>query len=192
MNPANDNGNPMPPKLYYWLRDTFDQSVQLTFELTPARVWTPSNDDGYSNVYPKTTLGACKELQTRGLKASVPALNYLIRQKLIEPDRTGRNYGWSSDQIDSAAAYFDSRREWMPTTHFCRASNLEFAQVVRAYRVAAALFRLPWLTDFDVRNLVSVIEPPADPSGFSTVRFYPRGTRFEKQEPTEIQTEASQ
>lgn len=91
-----------------------------------------------------------------------------------------------------AAEHFNSQQEWISTTYFCRTSNLEFAHLVKAYRVATALYRLPWITNFDVRNVVSVIEPPADPSEFSTVRFYQRGTRFEKQLPTEVQTEASQ
>lgn len=165
-------------KRHYWLRESFTHLVGLTADVTPDRLWAQGGEQGYSMVYPKTTLGACRELQVRGLDASVPALNYLIRRGLVRPARTGRNYEWFPEQIDWAAEYFNHRQEWTATTQFCRMANLEFGQVVRAYRVAAARYDLRFQVDFEVRHVVTVIEPASEPTAFARVRFYPRGTSF--------------
>lgn len=163
---------PLPMKRHYWLRDSFTHLVSLTIEVTPGRLWANGAEQGYSLVYPKTTLGACRELQLRGLNASVPALNYLIRRGLVRPPRTGRNYEWLPDQIDWAAEHFHQREEWTATTQFCRVADLEFGQVVKAYRVAAARYGLPFCLDFELRNVVAVIEPASAPTAFARVRFH--------------------
>ncbi|MBX3452498.1 MAG: hypothetical protein KF777_23305 [Planctomycetaceae bacterium] len=182
---------PIPTKRHYWLRDSFTHLVGLAVEVTPGRLWANGAEQGDSIDYPKTTLGACRELQIRGLNASVPALNYLIRRGLVQPTRTGRNYEWFPKQIDWAAEYFNQRQVWTATTQFCRMADLEFGQVVKAYRVAAARFSLPFSPDFEVRNVVAVIEPASAPAAFAQVWFYSRSTAFrvhdgpaEKQEVT--------
>ena len=167
-------------KRHYWLRESFTYLVSLMMEVTPTRLWADGHRNGLSIVYPKTTLGASRELHVRGLDTTVPALEYLIRRKLVRPLRTGRNYQWEPEHIDQAAEYFDQHRNWAATTHFCRVANLEFGQVVSAYRVAAARDNIPLSTNFDLQYLTTVIEPTAEPGGFARVQFYPRGTTFEQ------------
>lgn len=110
-------------------------------------------------------------MQVRGLNASVPALNYLIRRGLVRPPRAGRNYEWFPEQIDWAAEYLDQQEEWTATTQFCRVADLEFGQMVKAYRVAAARFGLPFRCDFELQHVVAVIEPAAAPTAYARVRF---------------------
>jgi hypothetical protein len=178
-------------KRHYWLRDSFAHLASLTAEVTLGGLGANGADQGHSIVYPKTTLGACRELQVRGLNASVPALNDLIRRRLVRPPRAGRNYQWFPEQIDWAAEYLDQQEEWTATTQFCRVADLEFGQVVKAYRVAAARFGLPFRVDFELQHVVAVIEPASAPTAYARVRFH-RTTEDTAGSPTlaDVATEA--
>jgi hypothetical protein len=67
--------------------------------------------------YPKSTEEAASELRTRGCDATVPALNYLIKQGRIKPKRQGRNYEWSASNIDQAASHFEEQEALTPQAH---------------------------------------------------------------------------
>lgn len=163
-------------KRYYWLRDSFAHLVNLTPRADLPEETAAVPDRGYSLAYPKSTLGACRELQVRGLDVSVAALDDLTHRELVQPMCRGLNHEWSADQIDFAAEYFDDAKSWMTTTHFCRMADLEFGQAAKAYRVAAARFGLPFRMDFELRNLVAVVEPASEPTAYGWVSFHPRGT----------------
>ncbi len=65
---------------------------------------------GDPDEYPKTTEKAAAELRSRGFDATVPALNYMIRQGKVQPDREGRNYEWQQEHIEAAAREFEEDR----------------------------------------------------------------------------------
>jgi hypothetical protein len=69
---------------------------------------------GMADEYPKSTEQASSELRTRGCDSSVPALNYLIKQGRVQPERNGRNYEWSAADIDHAAAIFEEQGTLTP------------------------------------------------------------------------------
>lgn len=163
-------------KRHYWLRDDFNHLMSLV----PANLIKSAHDHriGSSLTYPKTTAGACYELILRGIDASVPRLNYLIKQRIVMPCRTDRNYGWDQEQIDRAAEHLNQNKLWMPHTHFCQLMNLRFGQCVKAYRVAAARYALPFCFGFDMRNLAACIEPASESDDFARIRFYPRDVSF--------------
>lgn len=64
---------------------------------------------GRGEDYPKSTEQASSELRTRGCDSSVPALNYLIKQGRVQPNRNGRNYEWSAEDVDQAALVFEEQ-----------------------------------------------------------------------------------
>lgn len=162
-------------KRYYWLRDSFAHLVNLTPKADLPEETAVVQDRGYSLAYPKSTLGACHELRVRGLDVSVASLDDLIHHELVQPMCRGMNHEWSAEQIDLAAEHFDGAKFWMATTHFCRMADLEFGQVAKAYRVAAARFGLPFREEFELRQLVTVVEPASEPTAYGWVSFYPRG-----------------
>lgn len=59
--------------------------------------------------YPKSTEQASTEQCIRGCDATVPALNYLIKQ--------GRNYEWSASNIDQAASHFEEQQVLTAQSH---------------------------------------------------------------------------
>lgn len=61
---------------------------------------------GDPDEYPKSTEQVAVELRSRGFNATVPALNYMIRQRKVQPDREGRNYEWQQEHIEAAAREF--------------------------------------------------------------------------------------
>lgn len=67
---------------------------------------------GLPDRYPKSTEEAAKELRARGGDASVPALNYLIKQGKVAPVRDGRNYQWHPEHIDQVAVLLDEARAY--------------------------------------------------------------------------------
>ena len=69
---------------------------------------------GIGDDYPKSTEQASIELRTRGCDSSVPALNYLIKQGGVQPNRNGRNYEWSVFDIDRAAGVFAKQSALTP------------------------------------------------------------------------------
>ena len=72
---------------------------------------------GMGDDYPKSTEQASSELRTRGCDSNVPALNYLIKQGRVQPNRNGRNYEWSGDDIDHAARVFEEQGALTPQAH---------------------------------------------------------------------------
>ncbi len=72
---------------------------------------------GMGDDYPKSTEQASSELRTRGCDSNVPALNYLIKQGRVQPNRNGRNYEWSADDIDQAARVFEEQGALTPQAH---------------------------------------------------------------------------
>ena len=179
MSGSNNGRKTAEMKRYYWLRDSFSTAMACVMDVTPAWLLAHGHKIGGSAVYPKTTLGACGELQLRGLDASAPALDYMIRRKLVSPARIGRNYQWYPEQIDWAAEHFDRQCKWAATTQFCRVSNLEFGQVVKAYHLASARYRVPFFGSFDMQKFVAVIEPASSPGDYARIMFYPCGAPFE-------------
>lgn len=159
-------------KRHYWLRDDFDHLM----ELLPAGHREQGDWAGSSLSYPKTTKGACRELRLRGLDASVPVLNYLIKQGTVAPERTGRNYHWHRSNIDLVAEELNAQEIWTAQTYFCRAANLNFGQCVKAFCVAAARFGLEFSPTVNPAELVVIIEPGPVPMDYATIRFLPAGT----------------
>ncbi len=72
---------------------------------------------GMGDDYPKSTEQASSELWTRGCDSNVTALNYLIKQGRVQPNRNGRNYEWSADDIDQAARVFEEQGALTPQAH---------------------------------------------------------------------------
>jgi hypothetical protein len=72
---------------------------------------------GMGDDYPKSTEQASSELRTRGCDSNVPALNYLIKRGRVQPNRNGRNYEWSADDIDQAARVFEEQGALTPQAH---------------------------------------------------------------------------
>ena len=72
---------------------------------------------GNRDAYPKSTEHASSELRTRGCDSNVPALNYLIKQGRVQPNRNGRNYEWSAEDIDQAALAFEEQRALTPQAY---------------------------------------------------------------------------
>lgn len=72
---------------------------------------------GMADEYPKSTEQASSELRARGCDSNVPALNYLIKQGKVQPVRNGRNYEWSSADIDQAAQVFEEQGALTPEAH---------------------------------------------------------------------------
>jgi hypothetical protein len=61
---------------------------------------------GMPDEYPKSTEQAVTELRIGDYDASVPAMNYVIKQGKVSPARSGRNYEWQPEHIDQAASLF--------------------------------------------------------------------------------------
>lgn len=91
---------------------------------------------GTPDCYPKSTALAAAELRSRGFDAPVPTLNYLIKQGIVAPKRDGRNYDWTPDDIDQAAAYFDEKSAYSAFGHTNRTLGIDAEQYLRALRLA--------------------------------------------------------
>jgi len=185
--------NTTPAHRHYWLREDFDHLMGL---LPSAELGTPgANTSGMSLFYPKHTEGAVAELRIRGLKCDGELLTQLAEQGIVKPGRghsmvttedgqvttmpSSRILYWSKEDIDAAAEYLDGQHAWLPSAGFCFAGNLRFGQVVKAYRVAAARFGLAFCTNFDLTQVVTVIEPGEGDDEYAWVRFLPKGTKLE-------------
>lgn len=87
---------------------------------------------GVADDYPKSTEQAASELKARGYDASVPVLNYLIKQGKVAPPRDGRNYGWRPKDIDRAAAELDEQGAYTLEANTFRYLGIDAEQYHRA------------------------------------------------------------
>lgn len=89
--------------------------------------------------YPKPTAAAACELVTRGLKANVGTLDYLVRKGVVAvPQGDGGKRLWARRHIDQAAQYLDEIEAYTPGTwqHVLEYTNP--AQDIRAFREACS------------------------------------------------------
>lgn len=92
---------------------------------------------GEPDDYPKSTEEVVIELRSRGFDASVPALNYMIRQRTVTPDREGgRNYKWYPKDVDLAAQDFEERQTYTPSAICNMVLGIDAEQYHRALRDA--------------------------------------------------------
>ncbi len=92
---------------------------------------------GEPDEYPKNTEQVALELRSRGYDATVPVLNYLIKQELVKPDRgDGRNYKWSAKDVEKAAAELDERQSYTPSAICNNVLGIDYAQYHEALRDA--------------------------------------------------------
>ena len=183
-------------KRHYWLREDFDHLIGLL----PGGDFRFAGDADRSATlaYPKSTEGAFRELRLRGLKCDAEILERLAEQRIVNPQRgnalvsDGKGNAeyvpstqllmWDKEAIDAAAEWLYDNEHWSSWTHYCWVTNLRFGQAVKAYRVAAARYGLPFSIGFDPLGLVSVVEPAATADDYAWVRFFPKGTKVEPQE----------
>jgi hypothetical protein len=151
-----------------------------------------SRKSSTSLTYPKNTEGAFRELRMRGLHVDGIYLWQLAEKGMVRPTGarpdmtwTGEDYlEWSQEDIDAAAEWIheNDQTKWSSWTHFCWVCNLRYGQCVKAFRVAAARYGLPFSMGFDPLGLVTVVEPAHTPDEYAYVRFFPKGTKVEPQE----------
>jgi hypothetical protein len=146
---------------HYWDRESYDELMELIPGEAPVE-------------YPIGTAAAVSELKLRGLRCEPPTLLKLVGDGKVDVAKIGE---WSKAAIDAAAEVLYAAGAWDSWTHWCFVANARFGQVVKARRVASALFGLPFKFSFDCPGLVTVIEPGADGGEYSRVRFYPSGTQ---------------
>jgi hypothetical protein len=92
---------------------------------------------GEPDEYPKNTEQVAMELRSRGYDATVPVLNYIIKQGLVSPNRgDGRNYKWSAKDVDQAAAELDERQAYTPSAICNNVLGIDYEQYHRALRDA--------------------------------------------------------
>ena len=92
---------------------------------------------GEPDEYPKNTAAAKTELRRRGYDATVPALNYLIRQGKVTPARDGsRNYRWLPQDIDLAAQELEARKAYTPLAVCAMVLGIDLVQYHRALHEA--------------------------------------------------------
>ena len=167
-------------KRHYWLREDFDHLMGL---LPAANREMPGDRSSSSSLaYPKYTEGAMRELRLRGLDCDGGLLERLADEGLVQPTLMAGSEGirqWTKEDIDAAAEWLYNNERWSSWTHYCWVSNLRYGQCVKAFRVAAARFGLPFSLGFDPLGLVTVIEPAEDPDDYAYVQFFPKGTQVE-------------
>lgn len=175
-------------KRYYLVREDFEHLMGL---LPAAEHQFPGDrKSSTSLVYPKNTEGAFRELRLRGLQCDGIQLWELAKQGIAKPvgarpmmTWTGEDFlEWSKEDIDAAAEWLYENQHWNPWTHFCWVTNVRYGQAVKAYRVAAARYNLPFTIGFDPLGLVTVVEPAENPDDYAYVRFFPKGMKVGPQE----------
>ena len=87
---------------------------------------------GDPDEYPKATEQVAAELRSRGFNATVPALNYMIRQGKVQPHRDGRNYEWQPEHIEAAAEEFAADGAFTPEGQTFLYLGINADQVYRA------------------------------------------------------------
>lgn len=159
-------------KRHYLLRADYDHLM----DLLPGddHEFPGDRDSSASLHYPKTIVGAHRELVLRGLKCDVAILRELVDGQIVKTD----GEQWSKDDIDAAAEWlYEDESHWDSFTHYCWVNNLRFGQCIKARRVAAALFRLPFTLSFDPLGLASFVEPAEGSDDYGFIRFFPKGTK---------------
>jgi hypothetical protein len=92
---------------------------------------------GEPDEYPKNTEAVAMELRSRGYDATVPVLNYLIKQEKVSPDRDGgRNYKWYPKDVDLAAQELEERQTYTPSAICNMVLGIDAEQYHRALRDA--------------------------------------------------------
>lgn len=172
-----------PGKRHYWLREDFDHLMGL---LPAADHQFPGDRQSSSSLaYPKYTEGAFRELRLRGLVCDGELIEQLAVEGVVKPQKMAGSESilqWSKEDIDAAAEWLDENERWSSWTHFCWVCNLRYGQCVKAFRVAAARYGLPFSMGFDPLGLVSLVEPAENPDEYAFVRFFPKGMKLEPQE----------
>ena len=120
--------------------------------------------------YPKSTAQAVQELPTRGLDATAPVLDYLMKKgEIPTPGGEGRSRKWSKTDIDRAARFMDAEEMYVPGTVARMFYNIDPAQDVRALRMA---FRENPAIPPDPSHFVMEIKPGAPGVGvYATVSY---------------------
>ncbi|MBI1338073.1 MAG: hypothetical protein GC164_14090 [Phycisphaera sp.] len=89
--------------------------------------------------YPKRTSQAATELVTRGLKASVATLDYLVNKGEVRmPRGDKRTRHWYPWHIMEAARYLEKHEAFTPEGWRCVMEDVDLAQDIRAFRAACA------------------------------------------------------
>lgn len=122
--------------------------------------------------YPKSTQAAVVELRGRGLDASAPTLEYLIRKgEIPTPKGEGRSRKWSRRDIDRAAAFMEAEQMFTPGTVARMVYNIDPAQDIRARNEAFA--KNPHLPQY-ISHFVMEIKPGEKRLGiYATVSYRP-------------------
>jgi hypothetical protein len=110
---------------------TTDMAVTLSHEAYEEFVCFGRPDE-----YPKSTQDVVSELRCRGYDASVPVLNYLIRQEKVTPSREGRNYEWEPEHVEQVARYLEDQEAYTPAAVCNAVLGIDFEQYHRALRDA--------------------------------------------------------
>jgi hypothetical protein len=84
---------------------------------------------GHSDEYPKSTEQVAVEFRSRGFNATVPALNYMIRQGKVQPDREGRK---TNGRRSISKLQFASAVRKAPTTSRDRPSCISASMLINS------------------------------------------------------------
>ncbi|MCK6490468.1 MAG: hypothetical protein L6R48_19590 [Planctomycetes bacterium] len=125
-------------------------------------------DRGIARQLPLTTAQAARVLQGMGFDATEVRLDYYLkRQRLHIGRQGGRNYRWTADDIEIAAAIFDQDGHWGPQAQMNRLLDLDYAERLRAEQVAWVQLTLAYpgrLADLRREQcLVMQVHPPCPP-----------------------------
>jgi hypothetical protein len=117
---------------------------------------------------PLTTAQAALALQGMGFDATEVRLDYYLKHGRLRIDRRGaRNYRWTADDIEIAAALLGQDEHWGPQAQMNRLLDLDYAERLRAERAAWAQLSVAFpgrLADLRREQcLVMQVHPPWPP-----------------------------
>src|SRR5919108_3559821 len=88
---------------------------------------------GLPDEYPKDIRGAVDELRRRGYDASVALLQFLIEERLVNPDDEN---AWSECDIDAAALELDEREAYTSEAMYFMHLGVDAAEYFRSFHKA--------------------------------------------------------
>lgn len=107
-----------------------------------------------------STVEVVRELRLRGLAATGPVLEYVVRKGIASPGLEGRLRRWTREDVDRVAAYLEAEGMLTPDAAARAFYGIDAAQDVRAFREAQKVD--PFLTR---GNAVVTIKPGAPDAG---------------------------